>query len=149
MQIPAMKLRINDKEFETDGQGFLSNLDDWSEEFAEETAKRDGITLFVDHWELIWYFRDYYEENQTSPTMHSMVRSLGKTKGPRFHNQKDYEKHILWPLHIWKNKPRHRGLNSFSPTRNRVFQQNSPYPDVQELLSKATDSGVVVVWAIL
>lgn len=94
MQIPAMKLRINDKEFETDVQGFLFNLDDWSEEFAEEIAKRDGITLFVDHWELIWYFRDYYEENQTSPTMHSMVRSLGKTKGPRFHNQKGYEKHI-------------------------------------------------------
>ena len=89
-----MKFEIQDKVIETDEQGFLHDLDDWSEEFAAELAKRDGIELFVDHWELIWYFRDYFEENHSNPTMHSMVRSLGKTKGSHFHNQKAYEKHV-------------------------------------------------------
>ena len=78
----------------------MRNLDDWSEEFASEIAKRDSIELFVDHWELILYFHDYYNENQTNPTMHTIVRTLGKMKGDHFHNQKEYEKHIynLFPV---------------------------------------------------
>lgn len=89
-----MKLTVDDKHIETDEQGFLSDLDDWSEDFARALALHDGIELFVDHWELIWYFRDYYEANLTSPTMHTIVKTLGKSKGERFHQQKDYEKHI-------------------------------------------------------
>ena len=89
-----MKLSIQDKRIETDEQGFLCHLDDWCEEYADEIAKRDGIELYVDHWELIWYFREYYTENQKNPTMHSIVRSLGRIKGEHFHNQKEYEKHI-------------------------------------------------------
>lgn len=89
-----MIIEINGKVIETDEQGFLHNLDEWSEEFATELAKRDGIELFVDHWELIWYFREYYEENLINPTMHRIVRTLGKTKGSHFHNQKAYEQHI-------------------------------------------------------
>lgn len=89
-----MILEIDGKTIETNEQGFLSNQDDWSEKFSAELAKRDGIELFVDHWELIWYFRDYYKDNQTNPTMHTIVRTLGKSKGEHFHDQKEYEKHI-------------------------------------------------------
>lgn len=89
-----MKFEVNNKTIETDAQGYLHNLDDWSEEFSAELAKQDSVTLYDDHWELIWYFRDYFEEEQRSPTMHTMVRSLGKMKGSNFHAQKEYEKHI-------------------------------------------------------
>ena len=89
-----MIFNIKDKSIETNEQGFLCHLDEWSEEFATELAKHEGLNLYVDHWELIWYFREYYDENQTNPTMHTIVRSLGKVKGSRFHSQKEYEKHI-------------------------------------------------------
>lgn len=89
-----MIFEINGKTIETNVQGYLLNMDDWSEEFSSELAKRDGIELFVDHWELIMYFRDYFSENQRNPTMHTIVRSLGRIKGPHFHKQKEYEKHI-------------------------------------------------------
>lgn len=89
-----MILEIDGKAVETNEQGFLHNQADWSEEFAAELAKRDGIELFVDHWELIWYFRDYYKDNETDPSMHTIVRTLGKIKGDHFHEQKEYEKHI-------------------------------------------------------
>ena len=89
-----MQIPVNDKVIETDAQGFLLNLGDWSEEFAVALADRDGIDLFNDHWELIWYFRDYFEEEQKSPTMHIIVRTLGKMKGDHFHDQKAYERHI-------------------------------------------------------
>lgn len=89
-----MKFEINDKVIEADAQGFLCHLEDWSEALASELARQDDVELFVDHWELIWYFREYYEAEQKNPTMHTLVRSLGKQKGGRFHDQKAYEKHI-------------------------------------------------------
>ncbi len=89
-----MKLEIDGKIIETNAQGFLQNLDEWSEAVAAELARHDGIELFVDHWELIWYFRDYYAAEQKNPTMHTIVRSLGKMKGAHFRDQKIYERHI-------------------------------------------------------
>ncbi len=88
-----MMLNIAGKNIETNEQGFISNLDDWNEDFTETVAKNDGVDLYNDHWELILYFRDYYEENQVCPTMHKVVRELG-SKNKHFHNQKEYEKHI-------------------------------------------------------
>jgi tRNA 2-thiouridine synthesizing protein E len=87
-------LNVNGKIIATDDQGFLANLDDWSEEFAEALAQQDGIKLYVDHWELIWYFRDYYQETQSTPTMRKIVLTLGKHRGQRFRDRKAYEKHI-------------------------------------------------------
>ncbi len=88
-----MQLEVEGKTIGTNEQGFLSDLSDWNEEVCKELASRDGQELFVDHWELIWYFREYYDEKQTNPTMHTVVRELG-SKGERFHDQKEYEKHI-------------------------------------------------------
>jgi TusE/DsrC/DsvC family sulfur relay protein len=89
-----MQFTVIGKVIETDEQGFLLDLDDWSEDFARALAQRDGIELYVDHWELIWYFRDYYEQTQGLPTMHKLVLELGKHRGPRFSNRKAYEKHL-------------------------------------------------------
>lgn len=88
-----MMLEVNGRSIETDVQGFLQHIDEWSEEFAREQAEKDGIQLFNDHWELIYYFREYYEENMCSPTMHTLIRDLG-AKNKHFHDQKAYEKHI-------------------------------------------------------
>ncbi len=88
-----MMLEVNGRNVETDVQGFLQHLNDWSEEFASEQAERDGVKLYNDHWELIYYFREYYEENMCNPTMHSLILDLG-AKSRRFHDRKAYEKHL-------------------------------------------------------
>ncbi len=94
-----MMLEVNGSNIETDVQGFLCHLDEWSESYTRELAKRDGIELYDDHWELIFYFREYYEENLTSPTMHTLVRDFGG-KDKRFHDRKAYERHVysLFPF---------------------------------------------------
>lgn len=88
-----MVLNVAGRSVETDPQGYLHHLEDWTEDFAKEIADRDGLELYNDHWELIWYFREYYDENMTNPTMHTMVKKFGK-KGAGHHEQKKYEKHI-------------------------------------------------------
>ena len=89
-----MNIEVKGKIIETDEQGYLVNLDDWSEEFVERIAEQDGIELYDDHWGLILYFRDYYEETLTHPTMRKIVLTLGKQHGKRFHDEKAYEKFI-------------------------------------------------------
>lgn len=88
-----MNIEVDGKTIEANEQGFLCNPDDWSEAVCERLAERDGVKLYVDHWELIWYFREYYEENQTCPSLHTIIRDLGH-KNERFHDQKSYEKHV-------------------------------------------------------
>jgi tRNA 2-thiouridine synthesizing protein E len=89
-----MDIQINGKTVKTDEQGFLFNSEEWSEEFAEKIAERDGIQLFDEHWGLIGYFRDYFQEKHSLPTMRSLVMTLGKQHGERFHGRKAYEKHL-------------------------------------------------------
>lgn len=89
-----MQIVVNGRTIETNAQGFLLDPQEWSEEFALALAARDGFELYVDHWELIWYFRDHFEETQTVPTMHRMVLELGKREGARFRDRKVYEKHL-------------------------------------------------------
>ena len=84
---------IGGRNIETNTQGFLCNLDQWSVDYTEKMAEDDGIKLYDDHWELILYFREYFNENQVTPTMHKVVRELGN-KDKHFHDQKAYEKHI-------------------------------------------------------
>lgn len=89
-----MQFEVGGRTIRTDEQGFLLELEDWSEDFARALAQHLGIELFVDHWELIWYFRDYYAEAQGVPTMHRMVMELGGRAGRQFRDRKAYEKHI-------------------------------------------------------
>ena len=89
-----MEFEVDGRIIRTDEQGFLLELEDWSEAFASALARHEGIALYVDHWELIWYFRDYYAETQSVPTMHRMVMALGRREGGRFRDRKGYEKHI-------------------------------------------------------
>ncbi len=88
-----MMLDVNGKSVETDVQGFLQHQEEWSEAFAIEQAEVDGVQLYNDHWELIYYFREYHEENMTNPTMRTLIRNLG-SQNKRYHDQKAYEKHI-------------------------------------------------------
>lgn len=88
-----MVLQLSERSIETNPQGYLCNLADWNEEYTEKMAEQDGIQLFDDHWELILYFREYFEEHQVCPTMHKVVRELGK-KNAHFLDQKKYEQHI-------------------------------------------------------
>ncbi len=90
----SMEFEAQGSLIQTDEQGYLKDLDDWSEDFAKKLAKHEDIELYIDHWELILFFREYYAENMTNPTMHQLVLTLGKKKDKHFHDLKEYEKHI-------------------------------------------------------
>ena len=57
-----MPLEVNGKSFETDEEGYLANLNDWQPDLAEAMASADGAELSENHWEVINFLREYYEE---------------------------------------------------------------------------------------
>lgn len=73
----------------TDKEGFLRNLDDWSEAVACEIAEQDDIELTADHWEIIHLVRGYYESYRLFPQNRVLVKrigeELGREKGTSIH----------------------------------------------------------------
>ena len=80
-----MQIELNGKTIETDAQGYLANLNDWSEDLANILAKRDELELTDAHWEVINMIREFYQENGTAPAMRALTKlaksKLGKDKG--------------------------------------------------------------------
>ncbi len=61
-------------QFESDSEGYLKNLEDWSESLAEQIAANEGIQLSPAHWELISLIRQFYSEFQLSPAMRPLIK---------------------------------------------------------------------------
>lgn len=63
----------------TDEEGYLLNPDDWTEAFAEESARAMGITLGLDHWRVIRFMRAYQQEHQLAPDARHVMRDLDRS----------------------------------------------------------------------
>lgn len=76
-----MAFELNGKTYETDEEGYLVNLSDWSEEVAQYLAQQEGVTLTENHWEVINFLRDYYNEFQIAPAVRVLTKAIGKKLG--------------------------------------------------------------------
>ena len=76
-----MAIEVNGKSFETDEEGYLANLNDWEKDVATVMAKEDDIELSDDHWEIINFLREYYEEYQIAPAVRVLTKAVGKKLG--------------------------------------------------------------------
>lgn len=74
-------LSLNGKEIETDAQGYLKNIDDWTPELAPIIAAGESIDLTDSHWEVIHFVRDFYQEYNTSPAIRMLVKAMGQKLG--------------------------------------------------------------------
>lgn len=83
-----MKFIMDDKLIDTDPQGYLLNLNDWSEDVARAIAKEDNIELTDDHWEVLHFLRKHYSEFGTSPNARLLVKTFSKAFGEEKGNKK-------------------------------------------------------------
>ena len=96
------------KILETDDDGYLENISDWSTTVAETMAANDSIELTEEHWEVIRFLRDYYEEYQIAPAVRVLTRAIGKRIGKEKGNSKYlYE---LFPYGPAKQACKYAGL---------------------------------------
>lgn len=56
--------------------GFLAKLEDWTPEVAEFLAAKQNITLTEEHWEIIYFLREFYAQYNAAPTMRTLIKAL-------------------------------------------------------------------------
>jgi tRNA 2-thiouridine synthesizing protein E len=103
-----MALEVGGKTVETDEEGYLVNLADWDEDIANELAKSEGVEMTENHWEVVNFLREYYNEYQIAPAVRVLTKAIGKKLGPEKGNSKYlYE---LFPYGPGKQACRYAGL---------------------------------------
>ena len=83
-----MALEVNGTTIETDEEGFLVNLSDWNPDVAAELAKGENVEMTDQHWEVINFLREYYDEYQIAPAVRVLTKAIGKKLGPDKGNSK-------------------------------------------------------------
>lgn len=83
-----MQLEINGKTVETDAEGYLVNLDEWSEELAETLARTDDLELQDDHWKIINYMRHVFAETGIAPNLRFLMKGLKEEFGAQWGDKK-------------------------------------------------------------
>jgi len=74
-------LSFEGKEIETDNDGYLKEISQWSEGLAEVIAEKEAITLTPEHWEVVRFVRDFYLEFNTSPAIRMLVKAMANKFG--------------------------------------------------------------------
>ena len=64
-----MGIEVDGKVFETDEEGYLADITQWVPGVAEVMAKEDDLELTDEHWDIINFLREYYEEYQIAPAV--------------------------------------------------------------------------------
>ena len=77
-----MAIEVNGKSYEVDEEGYLINLGDWNEEVGNFLAQQEGVNMTDQHWEVINFLRDFYNEFQIAPAVRVLTKAIGKKLGP-------------------------------------------------------------------
>lgn len=80
----------------TDVEGYLSNLDDWSEAFVRALAREEGLALTDEHWQVIRFLREYFQEHGVQAQVRVMVKHFAQAWGPARGN--NHHLHDLFPI---------------------------------------------------
>ena len=73
---------------DTDEEGYLDDGRLWSPQLAVLIARNEEIELQDDHWQVIHFLRDYYQQRQVAPTMRVLTQAIRKTLGPEKGNSR-------------------------------------------------------------
>lgn len=103
-----MAIEVNGKSYETDEEGYLANLNEWDKDVAAELAREDECELTDNHWEVINFLREYYEEYQIAPAVRVLTKAIGKKLGKDKGNSKYL--YTLFPYGPAKQACKYAGL---------------------------------------
>jgi cobyrinic acid a,c-diamide synthase len=89
------KLLVNGKAIATDVEGYLSNVDEWNEDFVRVQAATENLELTEAHWQVITFLRSYFEEHRVQAQVCAMIWHFAQAWGPERGN--NHHLHTLFP----------------------------------------------------
>jgi len=75
-----MAIVVNGVSCETDENGYLINLEDWTEDVAKVLAEGEEIEMTEAHWDLVKFLRGYYDEYQIAPAVKVLTKAIANEK---------------------------------------------------------------------
>jgi tRNA 2-thiouridine synthesizing protein E len=94
--IYTRKVVVDGKEVLTDQEGYILNMDEWSEGFARAQAEQEKLVLTDEHWDVIHFIRTYYEEHNVQAQVRDMIRHFREAWGPERGN--NHHLHEIFPM---------------------------------------------------
>jgi dissimilatory sulfite reductase related protein len=83
-----MPYQYNGTVIEADEEGYITDISLWTQELAELIAVDEQIDMSEDHWEVVNFLRNYYEEYQIAPAVRVLTKAIKKSLGPDKGNSK-------------------------------------------------------------
>ena len=65
---------------ERDGDGYLTDMGNWTEEVGKAMAEADGVELDDAKWAHIMKARELFEDSQTVPPIRKFAKAIGEDK---------------------------------------------------------------------
>lgn len=85
-----MSFEINGQTYETDEDGFLLQLDNWSTEVADHLAENEEVEMSEKHWDIVNFLRDYYSEFQIAPAIKILVKEIARKNDMKKKDASEY-----------------------------------------------------------
>ena len=76
-----MPLEVEGTKPAVDFEGYLVDPAQWNEQVAEAMARQEDIVLADEHWAVIRFVREYYEQHHIAPDARHVMKHLAEVKG--------------------------------------------------------------------
>ncbi len=71
-----MAIEVGGRTVETDEEGYLKDIGDWSEAVATSIAQAEKLDMTETHWGLVEAAREFYHDRGRHPSTHDLVAVL-------------------------------------------------------------------------
>ena len=72
---------VNGETFEHDEEGYITDVNNWNKDLAAVIAVTESIDMTDEHWEVVNFLREYYNEYQIAPAVRVLVKAIKKKFG--------------------------------------------------------------------
>lgn len=72
---------IDGQQINTDIEGYLKDYRQWTEAIGEMIANAEGVTLSNEHWQVVYFVRDFYLQFNTSPAIRMLIKAMEQKLG--------------------------------------------------------------------
>lgn len=83
-----MAYEVGGTTIEHDEEGFIEDISQWTLDLANYLADEEKVEMTDEHWEVVNFLRDYYNEYQIAPAIRVLVKQMKKAFGPEKGNNK-------------------------------------------------------------
>ncbi|MCK5446202.1 MAG: TusE/DsrC/DsvC family sulfur relay protein [Rhodospirillaceae bacterium] len=73
---------VNGNDIEHDEEGYITDVSQWNMDLAQIIADAEGLDMTEEHWAVVNFLREYYNEYQIAPAVRVLVKAIKKQFGP-------------------------------------------------------------------